>query len=140
MKAAIFLIEVGVLRLDDKSSAFRHGVPCIEAEVHQNLVNLNWVRHRDAKVRRRTSLLQKVIGENIEVAPPSAGTFASRWRTQFRLTRFLMNLCLNARDAMPKGDDLSSRRRTPTSIKNIAAFIRLCSPGTYVFALGVRHR
>jgi len=53
MKAAIVFVDVNVLSLDYKSSAFRHSISRIQTEVHEHLVDLDRVRQRDAKIRCR---------------------------------------------------------------------------------------
>jgi len=66
-------------------------------------------------------LLRRVIGEQIEVRVLTAPDLRVTLADQTQIEQVLMNLCLNARDAMPKADGSSSRLRTSRSMKNTAA-------------------
>ena len=63
-------------------------------------VNLN------EAVRQTTGLLQNVIGEKIEVVTRLAPDLAVTRADPTQIEQVLMNLCLNARDAMPDGGRL----------------------------------
>ena len=57
-------------------------------------------------VEEGTSLLRRVIGEDIEVSLHPAANLRVPLADPVQIDQVLMNLCLNARDAMPKGGRL----------------------------------
>ena len=57
-------------------------------------------------VEEGTSLLRRVIGEDIEVSLHPAANLRVTLADPVQIDQVLMNLCLNARDAMPKGGRL----------------------------------
>jgi signal transduction histidine kinase len=57
-------------------------------------------------VKEGTSLLRRVIGEDIEVCLRPAANLRVTLADPVQIDQVLMNLCLNARDAMPKGGRL----------------------------------
>jgi len=57
-------------------------------------------------VEEGTGLLRKVIGEDIEVCFLPAANLRVALADPVQIDQVLMNLCLNARDAMPKGGRL----------------------------------
>ena len=54
-------------------------------------------------IRDLTSMLRRLIGEQIELRCDLADNLPSVWADQTGLEQVVMNLTLNARDAMPKG-------------------------------------
>lgn len=58
-------------------------------------------------VEEEISLLAKVIGERIAVRLELAPDLTPAWADPAQIEQVLMNLCLNARDAMPNGGQLS---------------------------------
>jgi len=64
------------------------------------LLNLNQA------VTETLSLLEKIIGSNIEIKRDLAPELASVRADPAQIEQVVMNLCLNARDAMPSGGEL----------------------------------
>ena len=62
-------------------------------------------------VTETLSLLEKIIGSNIEVQPVLAPDLAAVRADPTQFEQVLMNLCLNARDAMPDGGTLRVETR-----------------------------
>ncbi len=58
-------------------------------------------------VEEEINLLTKVIGERIAVRLELACDLSPAWADPAQIEQVLMNLCLNARDAMPNGGQLS---------------------------------
>jgi two-component system, cell cycle sensor histidine kinase and response regulator CckA len=89
-------------------------------------MNLNHV------VTETLSLLEKIIGSNIEIKRDLAPDLAMVRADPAQMDQVLMNLCLNARDAMPAGGELRVETR---NAEFDAAFCRLnphVHPGRHV--------
>jgi PAS domain S-box-containing protein len=67
--------------------------------------------HVNQIVTETLNLLEKIIGSNIEVKPVLAPDLAAVRADPTQFEQVLMNLCLNARDAMPDGGTLRVETR-----------------------------
>jgi len=76
-------------------------------------------------------LIQPVIGERIETEINLAQNVGSVLADRTMLQQALMNLCINARDAMPTGGKLSIRTDTVTVSEMYAEVHPDVRPGTY---------
>ncbi len=61
------------------------------------------------EVRELETLLRPLIGERIEVRVVETGALGAVWADATAIQQIVMNLCLNARDAMPMGGTLEVR-------------------------------
>jgi two-component system, cell cycle sensor histidine kinase and response regulator CckA len=94
--------------------------------LHPEIIELNEI------VREGTTLLKRLIGENIELVwdlDPDAGTvFVDRGQ----LTQVVLNLAVNARDAMPHGGTLGVNTRSVTLEDDYAESHPGVTPGPHV--------
>lgn len=86
----------------------------------------------NALVDEGTSLLQRVIGEDIELRIVLASDLQVTLADPVQIDQVLMNLCLNARDAMPKGGQLIIETRNVEIDEDYARFHTEAKPGSYV--------
>ncbi|HXM93132.1 MAG TPA: response regulator [Candidatus Acidoferrum sp.] len=83
-------------------------------------------------IEEGTSLLRKVIGADVEVRLVPAPNLRVTVADPVQIDQVLMNLCLNARDAMPKGGRLiieTQNADLDEEYYRLHAFVR---PGSYV--------
>jgi two-component system, cell cycle sensor histidine kinase and response regulator CckA len=78
------------------------------------------------------SLLEKVIGSNIEVKANLAPDLGLVRADATQVEQVLMNLCINARDAMPNGGSLLIETSSHAIDKEFCAIQTLGRPGDYV--------
>lgn len=78
------------------------------------------------------SLLEKVIGSNIEVRADLAPDLALVRADPTQIEQVLLNLCINARDAMPSGGSLIIETRNIRLDERFCAMQPLARPGDYV--------
>jgi two-component system cell cycle sensor histidine kinase/response regulator CckA len=89
-------------------------------------INLN------SLVEESTSLLRKVIGEDIEVLIVPAADLRVAVADTVQIDQVLMNLCLNARDAMPKGGRLIIETQNIEFDQEYCRLRTYVQPGSYV--------
>jgi PAS domain S-box-containing protein len=77
------------------------------------------------------SLLEKVIGSNIEIKANLAADLAVVRADRTQLEQVIMNLCINARDAMPGGGSLMIETANVTFDEQSCAQRPLAHPGKY---------
>jgi len=83
-------------------------------------------------VRRLTEMLQRLIGENIELVlqlDPNPGKVSA---DLVQIEQVIMNLIVNARDAMPKGGRLTIATKNVDLASDYVGFHPVVSPGSYV--------
>jgi PAS domain S-box-containing protein len=78
------------------------------------------------------SLLEKVIGSNIEIKANLAPDLAVVRADPTQVEQVLMNLCINARDAMPGGGSLIIDTSNMTLDETFCSLQPLARPGEYV--------
>jgi two-component system, cell cycle sensor histidine kinase and response regulator CckA len=78
------------------------------------------------------SLLEKVIGSNIEIKANLAPNLAVVRADPTQIEQVLMNLCINARDAMPSGGSLIIETSNITLDAAFCSLQPLARPGNYV--------
>ncbi|HEX5426499.1 MAG TPA: response regulator [Candidatus Acidoferrales bacterium] len=62
-------------------------------------------------IKETISLLGRLIGEHIRIEPVLSDDLAPAWADGTQVEQVIMNLCLNARDAMPQGGRITIRTR-----------------------------
>ncbi|MFQ5824453.1 MAG: PAS domain S-box protein [bacterium] len=65
-----------------------------------------------------SKMLKRIIGEDIELKTELAPKLAPVWADPGQLQQMLMNLCVNARDAMPQGGKLMIKTQNITADDN----------------------
>jgi two-component system, cell cycle sensor histidine kinase and response regulator CckA len=83
-------------------------------------------------VEEGTSLLRNVIGEDIEVRLLTAPNLRVTVADPVQIDQVLMNLCLNARDAMPKGGRLIIETQNVELDEEYCRLHTDVQPGSYV--------
>jgi two-component system cell cycle sensor histidine kinase/response regulator CckA len=78
------------------------------------------------------SLLEKVIGSNISIQANCAPNLALVRADPVQVDQVLMNLCINARDAMPNGGALSVGTSNVTIDDEFCTLQPLAHPGQYI--------
>jgi two-component system cell cycle sensor histidine kinase/response regulator CckA len=92
-------------------------------------INLN------SLVEEGISLLRKVIGENIDVRIVAAADLRVAIADPVQIDQVLMNLCLNARDAMPKGGQLIVETHNIEFDQEYCRLHSYVHPGSYVLLI-----
>ncbi|HLJ15288.1 MAG TPA: response regulator [Bryobacteraceae bacterium] len=83
-------------------------------------------------VLQSTSLLRRVIGEHITITVETAKDLHVSLADPSQVDQILMNLCLNARDAMPDGGRLLLETRNVTITEEYCQTVTYALPGDYV--------
>ena len=83
-------------------------------------------------VNRILPLLRRLLGEHILVEVEASGSGFDVWGDESQLEQILVNLCVNARDAMPEGGRLNIRLSQCSIDNSEADRLGLTGPGTYV--------
>ena len=86
----------------------------------------------DEVVEHMAKMIARVIGEDIRLDIRRTGPVPPARADQSQIEQILLNLCLNARDAMPNGGDLRIEIRTETLSEAWCAEHRGARPGSYV--------
>lgn len=89
-------------------------------------VNLN------AVVRDMEKMLRRVIGEDLELSTFPTADIGLVWADLGQIEQVIMNLCVNARDAMPGGGRLTIRTRNYMMQPDAADLPPGLQPGEYV--------
>jgi two-component system, cell cycle sensor histidine kinase and response regulator CckA len=86
----------------------------------------------DALLDRMLPLLRRLLGEHVlvEVAPHEGGLDV--WGDESQLEQILVNLCVNARDAMPQGGRLTVQLSRYSVDVDELDILGLSTPGAYV--------
>lgn len=85
----------------------------------------------DEVVRNISKLLQRVIGEDIELKTRCSKDEFAVFADPHQLEQIMMNLATNARDAMPSGGTLTIKT-TPMAIESGASAYGISKPGRYM--------
>jgi PAS domain S-box-containing protein len=86
----------------------------------------------DEVVEHMAKMIARVIGEDVRLDIRRHGPVPPARADQSQIEQILLNLCLNARDAMPNGGDLRIEIRTETLSEAWCAEHRGARPGSYV--------
>jgi two-component system, cell cycle sensor histidine kinase and response regulator CckA len=83
-------------------------------------------------IRNLLKMLQRIIGEHIEIQTSLADDLRAVRADPGQLEQVLMNLCVNARDAMPRGGSLLLETRNVVLDENFVSRHVGSSPGPHV--------
>jgi signal transduction histidine kinase len=83
-------------------------------------------------VEEEISLLRNVIGEHIRIRMDLSENLTVIWADPGQIEQVLMNLCLNARDAMPEGGELHIDTRNYVLDEEHQRLRPYATPGRYV--------
>jgi two-component system, cell cycle sensor histidine kinase and response regulator CckA len=78
------------------------------------------------------SLLEKIIGSNVSIQANLAPNLALVRADPVQIDQVLMNLCINARDAMPGGGSLTVNTSNVTIDEEFCVLQPLARPGDYI--------
>ena len=83
-------------------------------------------------VRESSRLLRRVIGETIRIDVQTARDLHVTLADPSQVDQVLMNLCLNARDAMPTGGTLVLETRNVEITEEYCQLVDYAQPGSYI--------
>jgi signal transduction histidine kinase/ActR/RegA family two-component response regulator len=83
-------------------------------------------------VRELVKMIRPLIGENIKVESDLGADVGFVHADEGHLQQLLMNLCVNARDAMPQGGQLTIRTESVTLSEDYCSAHRDVEPGRYL--------
>jgi len=86
----------------------------------------------NALIKETVSLLGKIIGEQIHIEMHLDPNLTPAWADSTQIEQVIMNLCLNARDAMPKGGRITIRTQMAEVTPGECASRPYFRPGNYV--------
>jgi len=78
------------------------------------------------------SLMGKVIGEHVQIDLRLADGLEPAWADASQMEQIIMNLCINARDAMPAGGQLTIRTSMEEVKEGAEEFRSYFRPGRYI--------
>lgn len=87
-------------------------------------------------IRSTTSLLERVIGENVRIELALDSNLRPIWADGSQIEQVVMNLCLNSRDAMPQGGKIRIRTKEADIPEEVEAARPYFKAGKYIL-LGV---
>ncbi len=97
-------------------------------------------RHPNAVINDTARMLKRLIGEDIELlVSPAAESLWAIEADPDQIVQVLMNLCVNARDAMPQGGTLTIATGNVT-VDKASVDATLPVAGRLCVAFGRRHR
>ncbi len=83
-------------------------------------------------VRETVNLLGRVLGEQVQIELDLAPNLAPAWADTTQMEQVVMNLCINSRDAMPGGGQITIRTEQVEIHSGNEALRPYFRPGTYV--------
>jgi two-component system, cell cycle sensor histidine kinase and response regulator CckA len=86
----------------------------------------------NALVSESVSLMGKVIGEHVHIELQLDERLEPAWADASQIEQIIMNLCINARDAMPEGGRLTIETRMAEVRPGVEEFRAYFQPGRYV--------
>jgi two-component system cell cycle sensor histidine kinase/response regulator CckA len=89
----------------------------------------------NAHALQNASLLRRIIGEHIAIRVETAKDLQVTLADPSQIDQVVMNLCLNARDAMPKGGTLVLETRNIEITEEYCRQVPYAQPGSYVLLL-----
>ena len=86
----------------------------------------------NALVSESVSLMGKVIGENVHIELSLAPEMEPAWADASQIEQIVMNLCINARDAMPNGGRLAISTQATELKPDANEYRPYIRPGRYI--------